>query len=81
MPHWFALSYLGALVVVSLYPFTEWEFSGQPWLDFLLYPLPYYPLPLIRASMCLAYVPYGVALARMFRPAWMGVLAALGLGR
>ena len=23
----------------------------------------------------LAYVPYGVALARMFRPAWLGVLA------
>ena len=37
VPHWFALSYLGALVVVSLYPFTEWEFNGQPWLDFLLY--------------------------------------------
>jgi len=80
VPHWFALSYLGALVVVSLYPFTEWEFNGQPWLDFLLYPLPYYRTAFDQGVNVLAYVPYGVALARMFRPAWLGVLAALGLG-
>ena len=69
VPHWFALSYLGALVVVSLYPFTEWEFNGQPWLDFLLYPLPYYRTAFDQGVNVLAYVPYGVALARMFRPA------------
>lgn len=80
VPHWFALCYLGVIVVVSLYPFTDWEDSGQPWLEFLFYPLPYYRTSFDIGVNVLAYLPYGLALARVFRPAWLGVLAAVCLG-
>mgnify|MGYP002143511814 CR=1 FL=1 len=80
VPHWFALCYLGVIVVVSLYPFTDWEDSGQPWLEFLFYPLPYYRTGFDIGVNVLAYLPYGLALARAFRPAWLGVLAAICLG-
>ena len=73
---WFALIWLGVIVVVSLYPFSGWEWSGEPLLDFLTYPLPYYQRDFDNVVNVLAYLPYGFALARMSRRRWLGFLFA-----
>lgn len=38
---WFALIWLGVIIVVSFYPY-DLQGSNEPLLDFLFYPLPYY---------------------------------------
>ena len=63
----FALSYLGALVVVSLYPFTEWEFGANPgWISAVSAAV--LPHAFDQASMCWPMCRMASP-ARMFHPA------------
>ncbi|MFO1234159.1 MAG: hypothetical protein U1E47_03465 [Rivihabitans pingtungensis] len=63
VPHWFALSYLGALVVVSLYPFMNGNSAASNGSCCIRCRIT--ALPLIEASMCWPMCPYGVALAHV----------------
>ena len=61
---WFALIWLGVIVVVSFYPY-DLQGSNEPLLDFLFYPLPYYQRDFDNLVNVVAYLPYGFALARV----------------
>ena len=76
---WFALIWLGVIVVVSLYPFSGWTDSGEPPFDFLFYPLPYYQRDFDNLINVAAYLPYGFALARIPRRRWLGFLLGCAL--
>ena len=70
---WFALIWLGVIVVVSFYPY-DLQGSNEPLLDFLFYPLPYYQRDFDNLVNVVAYLPYGFALARVPHRRWLGFL-------
>ncbi|WP_051304614.1 VanZ family protein [Chitinilyticum litopenaei] len=78
----FALAYVLVLLIVSLYPFTGWRFTGEPVFAFYSYPLPYYFTVFDNAVNVLAYLPLGAALLLSWRPrrAALPVAVLLGTG-
>ena len=77
----FLVCYVLMVLVVSLYPFSGWRFTGEPVFAFYTYPLPYYFTFFDNLVNVLAYVPLGLCVGLMVRPrrwSWlMGVLAGL----
>ncbi|WP_410500105.1 VanZ family protein [Chitinibacter sp. S2-10] len=72
-PFFVAVSLL-LVLILSLFPFTNWRFTGEPVFAFFTYPLPYYATIFDNAVNVLAYIPLGLGLMLMFR---QRVLAAL----
>lgn len=67
------------ILVVSLYPFSGWRFTGEPVWAFYTYPLPYYFTIFDNTVNVLAYLPLGFSLAISLRTVRLGyVAAALG---
>lgn len=79
VPHYAAALCFAVIVFASLYPFTGWTDSGQPWLEFLFYPAPYYSRPFDKLVNVLVYVPYGFALALTAQRRLTGWLLAVAL--
>ncbi|MGL6069842.1 VanZ family protein [Craterilacuibacter sp.] len=67
------------IVFSSFYPFTDWVYSGQPLLEFVSYPLPYYFRLFDNAVNFLIYLPLGFALALTCRHRLWGWLLAVVL--
>lgn len=59
----FALFYIGLIIGVSLYPFSNWRSLGVPFWGFLTEPWTHYPRPFDILLNALAYLPLGFSLA------------------
>ncbi|QBC43023.1 VanZ family protein [Iodobacter fluviatilis] len=64
------------ILVVSLYPFTGWRFTGEPIWAFYAYPLPYYFTFFDNSINVLAYMPLGFSLAISLKNNRLGPLLA-----
>ncbi|WP_348943951.1 VanZ family protein [Chitinibacter sp. FCG-7] len=73
----FVLVSLLVVLIVSLFPFSNWRFTGEPVLAFFSYPLPYYATVFDNAINVLAYIPLGFGLVLMFRRRMLASLLAL----
>ncbi|QZA81808.1 VanZ family protein [Deefgea piscis] len=65
-PFLFAVSLL-LILIVSLYPFSGWRFTGEPITAFYTYPLPYYFTVFDNAINILAYIPLGLSAVLILR--------------
>ncbi|XZG70216.1 VanZ family protein [Chitinibacteraceae bacterium HSL-7] len=74
------ICYLPLVVLLSLYPFGDWRYTGEPVLAFLTYPLPFYFTLFDNLANVLAYVPVGLGIALQSRVRWRGWLAGGVLG-
>jgi VanZ family protein len=77
-PFFVAVSLL-VVLILSLFPFSNWRFTGEPVFAFFSYPLPYYATIFDNTVNVLAYIPLGLGLVLMFRHKLLAaVLALLG---
>ncbi|QLI81026.1 VanZ family protein [Chitinibacter fontanus] len=75
-PFFFAVSLL-LVLIVSLFPFSNWRFTGEPVFAFFSYPFPYYMTVFDNAVNVLAYIPLGLGLVLMFRNRWLAAIFAV----
>ncbi len=64
------------ILIVSFYPFTDWQYPATSTLAFLFYPLPHYFTVFDNAINLLAYIPLGFFLIRMLPQRWYAWLVA-----
>ncbi len=78
---YFCYCSLLVIVIVSLFPFSGWRYTGAPLFDYLFYPLPHYQTVFDNAINVLAYIPLGMCLVLLFprnRYGWLlAILAGL----
>ncbi|MEJ2792497.1 VanZ family protein [Iodobacter sp. LRB] len=78
VPRYIAFCSALVILVVSLYPFSGWRFTGEPIWAFYAYPLPYYFTFFDNTINVLAYLPLGFSMAISLRHLRYGsFLAAL----
>ncbi|MDK2124091.1 VanZ family protein [Parachitinimonas caeni] len=77
---YFLVAYHLVVLVVSLYPFSGWRFTGEPVLAFLAYPLPFYQTLADNALNVLAYMPIGYAWVMLLRARWYSLALAVVAG-
>jgi VanZ family protein len=75
-PFFCAVSIL-VILIVSLFPFSGWRFTGEPVFAFYTYPLPYYFTVFDNAINVLAYIPLGFSLVLMWRRFRLALIYAL----
>ncbi|QLG89622.1 VanZ family protein [Chitinibacter bivalviorum] len=75
-PFFVAVSLL-VILILSLFPFSDWRFTGEPVFAFFSYPLPYYATIFDNTVNVLAYIPLGLGLMLMFKHRFFGALLAL----
>ncbi|WP_084414619.1 VanZ family protein [Chitinibacter tainanensis] len=65
------------VLVVSLFPFSDWRFTGEPVFAFYTYPLPYYITLFDNTVNVLAYIPLGLGWMLLFRRRWFAAILAV----
>ncbi|WP_373974326.1 VanZ family protein [Chitinibacter sp. SCUT-21] len=65
------------IFIVSLFPFSNWRYTGEPVFAFYSYPLPYYATIFDNVINVLAYIPLGLGFVFLFRQRLIGALFSI----
>ncbi len=77
---YFLICTLLIILLVSLYPYTGWRYTGASVLAFLFYPLPHYYAVFDNLINFIAYLPAGYCLTLIFGRSWLSWLLAILAG-